>query len=248
MGSKQPKLILRESCVDDLSLNWTPGRFLETGAGSGYMTKRFLDRGFTGACYDLGEESRSRIRNNLSSYGPRVMVCDDFKILSPDSFDYLISFEVLEHIENDLGALNEWTKYLKPGGQIMLTVPAHPRKFGRSDEVVGHVRRYERVQLRELMMKAGYRDIRIINYGFPLTEVTRPISNLLLIREKEHVSLTDVERSTRSSFSRPRRIRAILNFFDDRIVLPFRHIQRWFYEMDLGDGLAAVAIKAESDK
>ena len=48
--SKQPKLVLRESAVHDASRDWAPGRFVEMGAGTGYMTTLFLERGFTGAC------------------------------------------------------------------------------------------------------------------------------------------------------------------------------------------------------
>lgn len=57
--SKQPKLVLRESCVYDLSRDWAPGRFVEMGAGTGHMASLFLARGFSGVCHDLGPDSRA---------------------------------------------------------------------------------------------------------------------------------------------------------------------------------------------
>lgn len=85
--------------------------------------------------------------------------------LLPASFDYLAAFEVLEHIEPDLAVLTEWTACLRPGGRAVFSVPAHQRKFGRSDE--RHVRRYETKELHGLLERAGFSEIRIINYGLP---------------------------------------------------------------------------------
>jgi SAM-dependent methyltransferase len=137
-------------------------------------------------------------------------VVDDLHYLASTSCDYLLAFEVLEHIEDDKAALQNWTQYLKPGGRILITVPAHARKFGKSDEIVGHIRRYERHELSNLLNCTGYQDIQLVNYGFPLTEITRLVSNLLITREKAHLTLTPIERSTRSSFSRPKYISNIL--------------------------------------
>jgi SAM-dependent methyltransferase len=243
MGNRQPKLVLRESCITDVTSEWEPGSFLETGAGTGYMTRLFLERGFHGACYDLGKESRHRLRQNLDAYRDRMSVVDDLSGLNEDSFDYLLAFEVLEHIEDDNQALTAWTHFLKPGGKILVSVPAHARKYGKSDEVVGHIRRYERKQLTDLLGNAGYEDIRLWNYGFPLTEFTRCVSNLLISGEREHLALTPVERSTRSSFTRPQYIRRLLGRINEKLFNPFVSLQRVFYDRDYGDGLVATATK-----
>lgn len=243
MSGRQPKLILRESCIEDITRTWIPAGFLEVGAGTGYMTRKFLDRGFHGACYDLGEESRDRLKQNLTTFQGRVTVVDELHCLNRNCFDYLFAFEVLEHIEDDRAALLDWTQYLKPGGRILITVPAHARKFGKSDELVGHIRRYERHGLMDLLNAAGYQNIHLVNYGFPLTEITRIVSNALIAREKAHLSLTPLERSTRSSFSRPQHIRNILKGLNESIFSPFKLLQRVFYEKDYGDGLAAIARK-----
>jgi trans-aconitate methyltransferase len=174
---KQPKLILRESCVNDISGAWPVGRFVEMGAGTGHMTRIFLDRGFSGACHDLGEDSRRMMREYLAYASNRITVVDDLTQLPEAAFDYLFAFEVLEHIEVDNEVLHGWMRYLKPGGRILVSVPAHARKYGRSDEIVGHVRRYEKGALQTLLSAVGVGDIRIVNYGFPVTELTRRLSN-----------------------------------------------------------------------
>lgn len=79
--AKQPKLVLRESCVHDVSKNWVPGKFVEMGAGTGGMTRLFLDRGFFGACHDLGADSREMMRGNLSAYQGNIRVVESLEEL-----------------------------------------------------------------------------------------------------------------------------------------------------------------------
>lgn len=243
MPGKQPKLILRESAIDDLIGDWPPGRFLEMGAGTGYMTRFLLERGHTGAASDLGEDSRAMMRRNLAFAGDRVRVFDSVAELLPASFDYLAAFEVLEHVEPDLAVLTEWAAYLRPGGRAVFSVPAHQRKFGRSDELVGHVRRYEKKELHELLERAGFGEIRIINYGFPLTELTRRVSNRIVAKDTSYDSMSAKERSIRSAQAKPKRIARMLSWVDERLFRPFCVVQRWFYGVDWGDGYVAHAVK-----
>ena len=58
------------------------------------------------------------------------------------SVDALYSINVLEHIENDLAALREMRRVLRPDGGLLLYVPAFPLLYSTNDRRVGHVRRY----------------------------------------------------------------------------------------------------------
>ena len=244
MASKQPKLILRESCIDDVIQHWPAGRFLEMGAGTGYMTRLLLDRGYWGAASDLGESSRAMMRSNLADARERLHVFDDAKELESESFDYLFAFEVLEHVEDHVEVLKSWTRYLRKGGQALFSVPAHARKYGRSDELVGHVRRYEKTELRHLLEAAGFERIEIINYGFPLTEITRRVSNRLVANDASYDTLDAEQRSIRSAQAKPKRVTRLLSLASDRWFTPFRAIQRVFYQWDWRDGYAGDALNA----
>ena len=94
-----PKFILRASCLRTITQGWPPGRFLEVGAGTGQMTKLFLDLGFQGVCHDPGPQNREVLRGNLASHRVGVRGVEDFNTISQGSFQYLFAFEVLEHID-----------------------------------------------------------------------------------------------------------------------------------------------------
>jgi SAM-dependent methyltransferase len=241
--TKQPKLILRESAVFDVSQDWMPGRFVEMGAGTGYMARHFLERGFYGVCHDLSADNRQRIRQNLALYGDRLSVVDELDVLADGSFDYLFAFEVLEHIENDVDVFCQWVEKLRSGGRVLISVPAHQRKFGRSDELVGHVRRYERDQLIDLFTQVKIKTERVINYGYPLTEITRRVSNWLVRNEQGYEGLSLEQRSICSAQVKPPVINKILALMGESMFRPFRFIQRGFYCCDLGDGLVLTGIK-----
>ena len=131
--SRTPKHIMRRSCIEHVIKAWRPSNFIEFGAGTGDITSIFLENGYLGTCYDLGEENREILRDNLSSYGKQLDVVDETESLTEKSYDYLFAFEVLEHINNDAQALTEWTKYLKKGGKVLISVPAHMRKYSKDD-------------------------------------------------------------------------------------------------------------------
>ena len=186
------------------------------------------------------------MRKNLSFAGERMVVVDRLSELEGESFDYLFAFEVLEHIRQDREVLREWMRYLKPGGRLLISVPAHQRKFGRSDELVGHVRRYEKDELRALLSGSGVADIEIVNYGFPITELTRRLSNRLVKNDHSYDEMTHEQRSVRSAQARPAVINKALSLASGNLFTPFRFVQRWFYRYDLGDGYVASGIKCPS--
>lgn len=240
---KQPKLVLRESAVYDMSREWRAGKFVEMGAGTGHMASLFAQRGFHGVCHDLSDTSRSIMRRSFEGSNTAIQVVDDVDELPDSEFDYLFAFEVLEHIEKDLDVLRAWLRVLRPGGKILISVPAHAAKYGRSDELVGHVRRYEKKQLQELLSQAGIVDIQMINYGFPITEITRVVGNWLVRNDRDYEALDAEQRSILSARAKPKMAQRVLGIFGERIVFPFCFVQRWFYNADLGDGLIACGTK-----
>ncbi|HAZ11679.1 MAG: hypothetical protein A2X86_18315 [Bdellovibrionales bacterium GWA2_49_15] len=99
----------------------------------------------------------------------------------------LLAMDVLEHIENDQGALNEWKQHLKPGGIALITVPAFQLLWSYQDKFLGHFRRYRRRDVMALAAHCGFEVIYcryIFSWAFPIVFIARKI----LGRNKEGLS------------------------------------------------------------
>jgi SAM-dependent methyltransferase len=72
------------------------------------------------------------------------------------SFDLVTTLDVIEHIDDDVGALAELRRVLRPGGLLLVAVPAHPFLWGKQDEVAHHRRRYTAGTLRRALKEAGF--------------------------------------------------------------------------------------------
>ncbi|MCM8804331.1 MAG: class I SAM-dependent methyltransferase [Candidatus Omnitrophica bacterium] len=240
---RTPKHILRKKCIEHISKNWTPDSFIEIGAGAGDITKLFLQRGFKGFCYDIGEKTREILKANLKTFGEKVKVIDSLKTLPFESVEYLFAFEVLEHIPNDYEALQSWSLFLRKGGKILISVPAHMSKYSPQDESFGHLRRYEKNGLYLLLKKTGYKNVSIINYGYPLGNITRRIADMFHIYDVNYQSLSLKERSIRSGIERAELAYRLSFLFNEWTLIPFIIIQRFFFDLDAGDGYVAMGEK-----
>src|SRR5262249_46804746 len=75
----------------------------------------------------------------------------------PDvSVDVAVLLNVLEHIEDDAGALRQLYRIVKPGGAVVLEVPAGPHLYDVYDKVLMHFRRYQLSALRQLLQRTGF--------------------------------------------------------------------------------------------
>jgi SAM-dependent methyltransferase len=76
------------------------------------------------------------------------------------TFDLAASLDVIEHLEDDLAALRELRRVVKPGGALLVTVPAYKWLWSGHDEVNHHHRRYTRRTLQRVGEEAGWRQVR----------------------------------------------------------------------------------------
>lgn len=243
---KLPTQILRDDCLGSLIRSWKPGNFLEIGPGTGDTTKIFLEQGFEGTCCDISKESREKVAINLREYASRLKIVEDLSRLEKKSFDYLFIFDVIEHIEDDLRMLKELTEYLKDGGILLMSVPAHKKMFGRSDELMGHFRRYEKGELFNLIERSGYSGVEILNCGFPLINVTLSGINLLYrlsgnAEEHDYGKLSMSERTQKSGVGQPDIPNRLAFLFNRVTLFPFIMLQKLFLKKDLGPVYIAYA-------
>jgi len=77
--------------------------------------------------------------------------------VATDSVEVITALDLLEHIADDGAAVKEFARVLRPGGVLLVTVPACPFLWSEHDEALDHIRRYRATRLRHLLLEAGLR-------------------------------------------------------------------------------------------
>jgi len=139
---------------------------LEVGCGIGNMTAYFVDRELCMAL-DLLPESLEQIASKFPDHPNLKLVHGDIAdpalVLRLDgyTFDTVACLNVLEHVKADDRALRHMYRFLRPGGHLLLFVPAGQYLYGSLDEGLHHWRRYEREPLRALVEAQGFEILRL---------------------------------------------------------------------------------------
>ncbi|OGK60721.1 hypothetical protein A3G67_03020 [Candidatus Roizmanbacteria bacterium RIFCSPLOWO2_12_FULL_40_12] len=123
------------------------GTFIDIGAGNGLVLRFFRDRGFKVAGMELSQELVDAMKKNPTMRGIELSQGNIVEENGKENFDYVLASDVIEHIEDDRKALKNLFSFVKPGGLLILTVPAHSHLFGKRDKAWGHHRRYDKKDL-----------------------------------------------------------------------------------------------------
>lgn len=120
-----------------------------------------------------------------------------------NQFDAIVALDVLEHIEQDVEALSEWSRLLKPTGQLILTVPAYSWLWSKHDESLHHYRRYTRSELRKKVQETDLeltKNSYAIVFSFPLIVAFRFLTKLRPENVNEKTSYVNVPNIINSLF------------------------------------------------
>lgn len=136
------------------------GHVLEVGSGIGNLSHFFLEKNFRLTASDLRDEYINILHNKFGRH-PQLaairsidLAIDNFETRFQDlleQFDTVIALNVVEHIEKDELAISNCKKLLKPGGHLVVLVPAFQVLYNLFDEELGHYVRYNAGSLGELM-------------------------------------------------------------------------------------------------
>ncbi|MEX2259473.1 MAG: methyltransferase domain-containing protein [Woeseia sp.] len=227
--------------------------FIEVGAGNLLLSEelvKFFDRGVAVDFTDDLKISYSKLAGEIRS---RLEILNlDFVTQSvPGKFDCFIACEVMEHIDDDAAFLRKIRDVLKPGGQAIISVPARVKYWSVHDELVGHVRRYEKAELIEKTTGAGFSSVRVISYGFPWVNILS-LPRIWLAR-RSISDRKDWDQQRQTSMSNHNQIpswlsNSILPFFVNRFTIyPFARFSQLFNASDRSNGYVIIMFKEPAD-
>jgi len=163
---------------------------LDVGCGTGGTLSVLEDLG-TVVGADLSEDALGFCRQR----GLRCLVCSCAEDLAfaDGTFDAAVCADVFEHLEDDEKGFSEVLRILRPGGIVVVTVPAYPWLWSEHDEALSHKRRYMAGELRERLSRAGAEVLRIshdVSFVFPVVLAVRLLNRLRIRRlGKPHTQL-----------------------------------------------------------
>ncbi len=97
-----------------------------------------------------------------------LVQADIYSLPNWERFDLIGIFDVLEHLPEDVKALQEIRQSLKPGGKLIITVPASMKLWSFFDEVAGHFKRYSCETLEDALLKSGFKIVKNEPFMMPL--------------------------------------------------------------------------------
>lgn len=144
---------------------YVKGDIVDIGAGHGTMSEHLSRLGQVTAI-EPSARAANLLRERFAD-NPNVGVEQGTaaEVMAPGQYDSAVLINVLEHIPDDVGALADIHRGLRPGGTVAIFVPAHESLYSDFDHLIGHQRRYRRSTVATALTCAGFEidEIRYVN-------------------------------------------------------------------------------------
>ena len=157
--------VLKEQCVHP------PASVLDVGCGWGTNLQALETAGYEVTGLDISR----RILDALDRQGRNLIEADLNREPPADAkiYDVLFALDVIEHLDDDLGAVCRLSRMLRPGGLAVISVPALPELYSDFDRIQGHRRRYGPETLRAAFDGSGLGVLKIFWWGAWMVPVLR---------------------------------------------------------------------------
>jgi 2-polyprenyl-3-methyl-5-hydroxy-6-metoxy-1,4-benzoquinol methylase len=222
-----------------------PRTFIDVGCGSGNISKLLCSLGLRGIGIDF---SKLAIATSAITLRPEIeagwyrLVEGDARDLGSEipPADFGISFMVMEHVHDDIAFVRHVSAFVVPNGYVAICVPGRKDCWTFEDETVGHLRRYERADLKRVLEAGGLHDVKVWSVAVPIANILLRAGSWLVKRSPEAAKLARNQREqTETSGIReipwktvfPSWARFILN---RHALYPLLLLQRLFYPTGLG--------------
>jgi SAM-dependent methyltransferase len=236
-------------CQNDAALQLVRGAggatFLDVGCGAAAVSARLCRYGLRGVGVYVSVQAIAHAETALRPYIDdgryRLIASDIFDLdLGAERFDVGVSLMVMEHLPDDVGFVRRLAGFVKPDGHVVVGVPGRRDRWNIEDETVGHLRRYDRDDLKGTLVAAGLRDVTVWSCAVPVANLLFHFGNRAIRQSGEVAKIGQPARAqTEASGIReipwkttfPPILRLILN---PVALSPLIAAQRLFYRSNLG--------------
>jgi SAM-dependent methyltransferase len=180
-----------EGVIEQLDLP-SDARILDAGCGSGRNMVELARHGVVTGIELAGASvavARARGVGEVSAGSVEDLPFPD------DAFDFAVTLDVIEHIEHDHRPLSELRRVIRPGGQLLVTVPAYPWLWSGHDEVNHHWRRYTRRSLVQAAAQAGWQATRTTHFNSVLLPAAVALRVAERVRRSDTPPSSDLDRT-----------------------------------------------------
>jgi glycosyltransferase involved in cell wall biosynthesis/2-polyprenyl-3-methyl-5-hydroxy-6-metoxy-1,4-benzoquinol methylase len=231
-----PRHRFRENYLFQAVCRYAPGpTVLDAACGAGSLVRRLSGHNYRVIGLDLSTSFLRHIQSqpggeqiSLLQSDITALPCEDGQV------DAVVAGEVLEHLEDDVTPLREFWRVLRPGGVCVISVPAEPNQWDWHDNWAGHVRRYRREEMQQLLESQGFQIINLHHFGFPLVRAFH--THIYLPRYRRNVRAYQGNLAGLSVSGMRQKLLA-------RVLLLLFQVDHLFNRWPLGIGLIAVAQK-----
>lgn len=196
----------------------TKSTILDFGAGDGFFLEKFHSHGVAVDAVEPDPRLQVALRPLTRTLWP------DIRDVPNESFDFVYTVNVLEHISGLDETCAQLLRVLKPNKKLFVFVPAHEILWTSLDDEVEHVRRFDRRSIRVALEQAGFHieHLRYFDFlGFPTALGVRMLEKLKLFKYRS------------SSVA-----------FYDRYIFPVSQHMDWIFKGAIGKNLIVIARRA----
>lgn len=240
------RYLLRRERINQIMNQLSKGKLLEIGCATGALLIELSQKGFICTGVETSKRALNKAKIISGSLNADVNLLSKLEYAPQNEFDIVCAFDVLEHIERDFEAIESWKSKLKPGGSLILSVPAHKKRWGAGDIWAGHYRRYERSDLIDLLAANNLILEHMECYGFPIANITELLGNIIYKKNIDKINNNKKLASANSGIDRGFYIR-YFNLLDNpisRLLLRLAYLtQNIMLNTNLGSGYIVVAKK-----
>lgn len=245
---KAPRYVLRKRNILSFTKNLDAKTFVDVGCGAGELACTLASTGLSGVGLDFSDnaiETANTLKKSRKIPSKNLeFIVGDQKKLGTKKYDLIICCEVLEHVEDDKALLKTLVGISKK--YVLISVPAKQKLFDDSDKAVGHFRRYEKDQIKELITSNDLDIVKFASYGYPFTNMVR-LARKVFFKIKLKNDKQSTENRTKDSGINPIKLPSAFSKIDiEKIMIPFYWFSRLFNRTNLSEGYL-ILCKKKSD-